>query len=154
MRKLSFLLIILLTSASAIGQTNFSGKWKINRDKSELAEQFSMAPNSVEIKQEANKLDVTRNSTFQGEDYSNTSTFTLDGKVSENAGWMDIVTKSTASWSDDKKSLKVVTIWPMQDGGEMTITSIYNLKGKDLEINTTASSSFGDVTEVQVFEKM
>jgi len=41
----------------------------------------------------------------------------------------------------------------MGDNGEMTIIEIYKITGGNLIIETSASSSFGDVAETQVFEK-
>ena len=154
MKKIIYLLGILLISSSAFSQKmDFSGTWKLNKEKSELGEQYSMAPVSIELQMQANLLTESRELNFQGESFTTTDKFTLDGKECENPGWMDSVKKSTANWSADKTSLTIITRIPMQDGGELTITSAYSMKGANLVISTTAASSFGEFTEVQVFDK-
>lgn len=154
MKKLIYLLALTLISSAAYSQkADFTGKWKLNKEKSELSEQFSMAPQKVEIEMEKNSLVETRHSSFQGESFTSTDTYTLDGKECENVGWMDSVKKSTASWSDDKTVLKITTEIPMQDGGSMTINTAYSLKGSSLVIKTSASSSFGEMAETFIFDK-
>jgi len=154
MKKIIYLLAFIVISSTAIGQkTDFSGNWKLNKEKSELGEQFSMAPGAIEITHEINLLSETRHSNIQGDEYTFKNKYTLDGKECENKGWMESVIKSTANWSDDKKELHIVSKIPMQDGAEMTVTSNYSIKEKNMVIKTTASSSYGDFSEVQVYEK-
>ena len=153
MKKILYLIVLVFLASQGYGQkVNFSGTWKINKEKSQLGEEFSMAPNKVIVDQGKNSLSVERHSTWQGEEFSFTDRFTLDGKECENPGWMDSVKKSTAVWAD-KKVLKVTTKIPMQDGGEMTIEDQYSLEGGNLHIKTFASSSYGEMTEVYVFDK-
>jgi hypothetical protein len=66
---------------------------------------------------------------------------------------MDTKKKSTADWSSDKKSLKITSKMPMQDGGEMTIIEIFNMQDINMVIETSASSSFGEFSETQVYDK-
>lgn len=154
MKKISILLALALISSLAIGQkVNFSGTWNINRGDSELNDQFSMAPNSLVIDQSKKELTIQRNSSWQGQDYSYTDKFTLDGKVCENVGFMDMVKKSTADWNEDKRSLKITSTIGMQDGSDMTITETLSKEGDQLVLNTTATSSFGEMSEVFVFDK-
>jgi hypothetical protein len=153
MKKIIYLFALALIASSGFGQkVDFSGKWKINREKSQLGEEFSMAPNEIILEQGRKSLSVERHSSWQGEDFSFTDNFTLDGKECENPGWMDTVKKSTAVWAG-KKVLKITTKIPTQDGGEMTITEEYKLDGDNLSIKTFASSSYGEMTEVYVFDK-
>ena len=153
MKKILYLIVLVFLASQGYGQkVNFSGNWKINKEKSQLGEEFSMAPNKVIVDQGKNSLSVERHSTWQGEEFSFTDRFTLDGKECENPGWMDSVKKSTAVWAD-KKVLKVTTKIPMQDGGEMTIEDQYSLEDGNLHIKTFASSSYGEMTEVYVFDK-
>jgi hypothetical protein len=154
MKKLIYLLALVLISSSSFSQkVDFSGDWKLNKEKSTLGEQFSMAPNTIEMSQDKNSLTEVRHANYQGEDFTFTDKYTLDGKECENPGWMDSIKKSTASWSDDNKVLNIITKIAMQDGGEMTITAHYSLDGDNLLIKTTASSSYGDMTEKQVYDK-
>lgn len=154
MKKISLLLTLALLSSITIGQrTNFSGTWNINREKSELNDQFSMAPNSLMLDQSRKELSIQRNSSWQGQDFSYTDTFTLDGKECENVGFMDMIKKSTANWNDDKKSIMITSTIEMQDGSEMTITENLSLDGDNLVLHTSASSSYGEMSEVFVFDK-
>jgi len=154
MKKLVYILAILMVSTAAFAQkTDLSGKWKLNREKSELGEQFSMAPEDIELTMDKNTLTEVRHVNWQGETITITDKFTLDGKTCENPGWMDSVKKSTATWSDDGKVLTIVTKIPMQDE-EMTVTTKYNMKDGKMVINSEASSSYGVMSEVQVFDKL
>ncbi len=154
MKRTIYLLALLLITSIAYGQkTDMNGNWKLNKEKSQLGEQFSMAPLKIEIKQEKNLLTETRQSNFQGEDFTNTNKYTLDGLESKNPGWMDSVVKSTAKWSDDKTTLKIVSKFPLQDGGEMTVNYDYTLKEGRLVITTNANSSWGEFGETQVYDK-
>ena len=154
MKKFVYLFTLVIISSSGFGQTvDFSGTWKINKEKSELGQEFSMAPNEIILEQKENSLIVERHSTFQGEDFTFIDKLTLDGKECENKGWRDSVKKSTAIWADDNKILKVTSKIPMRDGEEMTIIQEYRMDGDNLSIETSASSSYGDMTELFVFDK-
>jgi len=118
-----------------------------------MNDQFSMAPDALVMKQDKKTLSIERHSSFQGESFSFTDNFTLDGKECENRGWMDSVKKSTAVWDKGKKSLTITSKIPMQDGGDMTITEILSMDGDNLVVESTASSSFGEMTEKFVFDK-
>ena len=39
------------------------------------------------------------------------------------------------------------------DGGEMTITETYKMNGANLVIESSASSSYGDLSETMVYDK-
>lgn len=145
-------LLLISTIVSAQG-LDFSGNWKLNRSISKLNDQFSMAPKEIILAQKDNDFNVERHSTFQDRDFTIKDKFTLDGKEAINPGWQDTQKKSTAIWADDKTSLKITSKIPMGDNGEMTIIEIYKIAGGNLIIETSASSSFGDVAETQVFEK-
>ncbi len=154
MSKIVFLLAILLGSVIVSAQAiDFSGNWKLDKETSKLNDQFSMAPKDIIVAQSDNDFNVERHSSFQDNDFTINDKFTLDGKECINPGWQDTEKKSTAIWADDKQSLKITTIFPMGDNGEMTIVEVYKLDGENLIIETSASSSFGDVAERMVFNK-
>ena len=154
MKHFAYFLAILLISSSAYAKkADFSGKWKINRAKSELNDQFSMAPDALVMKQDKKTLSIERHSSFQGETFTFTDNFTLDGNECENRGWMDSVKKSTAVWDKGKKVLTITSKIPMQDGTEMTVTEVFSMEGENLVLEATAASSFGDMTEKFVFDK-
>ncbi len=154
MKKSLFLLVVILISAFATANAaDFSGKWKLNRANSKLNDQFTMAPNELIVVQNENELNLEKHSTFQNQDFITNDKFTLDGKECINKGWRDSQKKSTASWSDDKSSLKITTKIPMRDNGEMTIVEVYKLNGNTLVNESQGSSSFGEMKETYIFDK-
>lgn len=154
MNKMAFLLAVLLVSTIVSAQTiDFSGNWKLNGSKSKLNAQFSMAPKDMIAAQTGNDFNLERHSSFQGNDFTIKDKYTLDGKECINPGWQDTQKKSVAVWSDDKLSLKITTKFPMGDNGEMTIVEIYKMDSSNLVVESSASSSFGDVAETLVFDK-
>jgi hypothetical protein len=154
MKKILFLIAAFTLSAGIYAQApDFTGTWKLNDSKSKLNEEFSMAPKEIIITQQGNDMKVERHSSFQGQDFTTVDKFTLDGIECINTGWMDSQKKSKAVWADDKLSLKITTILPMGDNGDMTIVEVYKMDGVAMVITSSTSSSFGDSTETQVFEK-
>lgn len=154
MKKFLFIFVAFLISFQLAAQvTDFSGSWKLNRANSKLNDQFSMAPNALIITQKGIDFGLEKHSTFRDKEFTFNDKFTLDGKECINPGWQDSQKKSVATWSDDKKSLKITTKFPMMNNGEMILVEGYKLNGTALEIETAASSSFGEVKEVYVFDK-
>jgi len=154
MKKIKFLLAALLISSVASAQAvNFSGSWKLNTAKSKLGTEFSMAPHDIILIQKGNDLSVEKHSNFQDQEFTTNDKFTLDGKECINTGWQDSQKKSTVTWSDDKKSLKVTTKLPMNDGTEILIIEVYKMDSNNMVIETSASSSYGDMAESQVYDK-
>ncbi|MBN1145599.1 MAG: hypothetical protein JXA72_14315 [Bacteroidales bacterium] len=154
MKKTVIILASLMISALVGAQgINLSGSWKLNSSKSKLNAEFSMAPKSINMTQNGNSLSVEKHSEFQGQEMVSTDKLTLDGKECINPGFMDSQKKSTAVWSDDKKSLKVTSKIAMGDGNEMVITEIYKLDGTSLVIDSSSSSSFGEMAETMVYDK-
>ena len=133
---------------------DFSGTWKLNESMSELNEEFSFAPVQITITQEKNMLTAERKSIFQGNEYTMASKYTLDGKESKNKGFQDMEYVSVAQWSDDGKSLVIKATFPMQDGGEMKSDDTYMIVEKQLTVKHHLNSSYGDVTEKWVFDKV
>jgi hypothetical protein len=151
MKKLTFLIAALFFSTLGFAQTDFSGTWKLNSSKSKLGER-SFAPKEIVVVQKGNNLSVESHSEWQGQERIRTNKYTLDGKECVNAGFRDSEIKSTAVWSGDKKSLKITSKFEMQNG-EMIMTATYKMDGKNLVIESSSSSSFGDRSETQVFDK-
>ncbi len=154
MKKSSFLFAaFILLAAISVNATDFSGKWKLNKSKSMLNDQFSLAPSDAVIVQSGNDFSIEKHANFQGTDYTISEKYTLDGKESINEGFQGTKKKSVAVWDDSKQVLTVKSTLPMQDGTEVSITEVYKMKGADLELKSFASSSYGDLDETIVFEK-
>ena len=151
MKKIVFLVSALIFATVAFAQTDFSGTWKLNSSKSKLGER-SFAPKELVITQTGNDLNIESHSQFQDREMTRTNKYTLDGKECVNAGFRDTEVKSTAVWSDDKKVLTISSKFPMQNG-EMKMTAVYKIDGESLVVESSSSSSFGDRSETQIFDK-
>lgn len=149
-----FVLAFMFTG-SVFGQTpDFSGKWKLNKDKSKLNQEFSMAPRQLNVEQKGNNLSIERMVEFQGQSMTISDKFTLDGKECINEGFQGSKKKSVVSWSEDKKSMIIKTKFPMQDGGEISITETLKLDSGTLNMVSAVSSDWGDMSETHIFDKM
>jgi len=95
MKKIVYLLAFLLVSLTSVGQVvNFSGTWALNKAKSTLNDQFSMAPGKMILVQNANDFAAEKHVTFQDQEFTTNDKFTLDGNECVNVGWMDSKKKS------------------------------------------------------------
>jgi len=90
MKKIIYLIAFTLVSLTSMGiGIDFSGTWNLNKSKSTLSDQFSMAPTQLVISQTADALVIERHSTFQDQNFTFKDKLTLDGKECINDGWMD-----------------------------------------------------------------
>ncbi|MBP1674134.1 MAG: hypothetical protein H6Q24_272 [Bacteroidetes bacterium] len=154
MNKTLIIFAALLFSTSAIAQVpDLSGSWKLNSEKSKLNAEFSFAPKEIIITQAGNDFTVEKHSSFQDQEFVTTDKLTLDGKECINTGFQDTQKKSTAIWSEDKTSLKIISKMSIGDGGDMTITEVYKMDGSNMVLESLASSSYGDLNETIVYDK-
>lgn len=154
MKKILYLLVCSLISLTSMAKVaDFSGTWNLNKIKSTLNEQFSMAPSQLILQQSAETLDVEKHATWQDQEFTINDKFTLDGKECINKGWQDSKKTSTAVWSGDEKTLTITSKIPMQDGNEMTIVESYRMEDANLKVAVSVSSSFGDMSETFLFDK-
>lgn len=154
MKKILYLLVFSLFTLTAMAKvSDFSGTWNLNKEKSTLNEQFSMAPSQIILQQSADVLDVEKHATWQDQEFTIKDKFTLDGKECINPGWQDSKKTSTAVWSADEKTLTITSKLPMQDGNEMTIVEIYQMQDNNLKVDVSANSSFGEMKETFLFDK-
>ena len=154
-QKLFCLLAVMAISLAAVAKNpDFSGKWKLNESKSTLNTEFSFAPVEITITQEKNKITTERVSVRQGNEFTRTSSYTLDGKESINEGYQGSEIVSVATWSDDGKSLAIVTTRERRDGGEMKITTTYRMDGKNLVVENSMEGGRRESSpETWVFDK-
>jgi hypothetical protein len=138
--------------AFAVNAADFSGNWKLNKSKSKLGDQFSMAPSILIAAQSGNDFNVEKHISFQDQEMTTKEKYTLDGKESINPGFQDSQKKSTAVWSGDKNSLTITSKLPMGDN-DMTTIEVYKIVDGNLVIESKMSSSFGENNETMVFEK-
>jgi hypothetical protein len=149
----------LMISASILGQVNFSGNWAFNETKSNIGEGGTrMVCRKITISQSDNTFILEKYFTDrQGEEIKMTETYTLDGKESKNTIY-NIEKKSTATWSDDKKSLTVSSQMVFEMNGqenEIKSVEVYSLSDGDkiLTINSQSTSSMGERKLTLVYDK-
>jgi len=153
MKKIKILLATLLISSVAAAQVvNFSGSWKLNTSKSKLNTEFSFAPKTITLVQNGNNLNVEKLSTFDYQDYTTNDKLTLDGKECINPGWQDFQKKSTAVWSEDKKSL-IITSKVSTDSDDIIIKEVYKMDGSNMVLESSLSSYNGEMSETIFYDK-
>lgn len=154
MKKRILISVLFLITASVFAQQiNFSGTWMLNTEKSQLGYEFSLAPKEIIITHGGNNFTIEKHSNFQGQDYTSVDKLTLDGSECINPGFMEAQKKSTATWSDDKKILTIISKMYAGDFGDVTIKEVIKINEGRLQIESTASSSYGDLYEVMVYDK-
>lgn len=153
MKNLLVLTALIFLSASAFGQkANFSGSWKLNEQESKLGYQFSLAPKSLNVVHAKKTLDLNSTGEWNGREIENRQHFTLDGKECENAGPLETVTRSTASYDRKTKILKITTRGTAE-GMDYTLEQLMSLREDQLVIESEARSEMGSMYETFVFDK-
>ena len=143
-------LLILNANLLAADKPNFTGYWVIDKDNSQVGERgFGFLPSEMAIIHDDNKLEIVQ---MMGESADKLK-LTLDGKEckSEIMGRERI---STASWSQDRKS---ITIASKMAFGRGEMTSDLNLKlTRDtvLVMDYASKSPFGDRKAILVFTRV
>ncbi len=154
MKNIAFVLALVLFSSVAIGQkVNYSGEWKLNESKSELGYDFSMAPTSVSVKHTKKTLDLKSVNVWDGQEIVSESHLTLNGKETENMGFGESVTKSTAVVDKGTKTITIVTDGSSEGVGDWTSTQVMSMKDGNLVIEFEAASDMGEMAETYVFDK-
>lgn len=153
MKNLLSIIAITFLSISVMAQKpNFSGEWTLNKDKSELGYEFSLAPKALTVEHTKKTLDMTNYSEWEGQEVEIKTHYTLDGEICENTGFMDSVTKSTASF--DKKARTITIETDGSAGGyDYSITQILSMKDGQLVVEMEAASDMGEMAETFVFDK-
>jgi len=153
MRNFVFIIALAFLSATAFGQkVNFSGEWKLNESKSELGYEFSLAPISMTLDHAKKTFDQTSISEWDGMEIETKNHYTLDGEVSENPGFEDSVSESTAVFDKKAGILKIVTDGEVQGMG-YTLTQVYTMVEGQLVVESEAASDMGEMVETFVFDK-
>lgn len=152
MKKMFLFMLAVAFSAASFGQ-NISGNWKMNESKSKLNEQFSLSPKSLKITQDGNTLVLAKTVEFQGQSMESTENYTLDGKECSNPGFMDATKKSTVTVSEDKKTITITSKVTMENG-DISSVEVFTMNGDNLVYDSKSSSSFGDMAETAVYDKI
>ncbi len=170
--KLFTAVALLFVFVSATAQVNFSGTWTLNPEKS----QFGGGPGGggpggggggpmgggapMIVTQAGNNLSVERTMRGRdgGEDTKMVTKYTLDGQATTNTRTSpmgEMTSKSTVTWSADKKFITIVTTMSF-DGNEMKTTETWKLgpDGKSLSIESVRPGFDGGETKsTMVYDK-
>lgn len=154
MKNFALVLVLVLFSSVVIGQkADYSGEWKLNESKSELGYDFSLAPASMTITHTKKALDLKTVNVWDGTEVVSESHITLDGKETENIGFGESVTKSTAEVDKKTKAIIITTKGSAEGVGDWTSTQNMFMKEGNLVIQFEAASDMGEIAETYVFDK-
>lgn len=162
--KISLMLFTIIVglsfSMNSIAQkSNFSGTFKLNESKSTLGDGPMRPAFQMIVNQDDSTLTTERKSIGRnGEERVQTYKYTLDGKICENKGFMNNVSKSKVTWSANQKSLTInTTIVFNRDGESMEMKSneIWTISadGSTLNIESTRNSPMGEMKLTLVYDK-
>lgn len=154
MKKLLYLLVFMIFALTSIGQRiNFSGTWTLNKVKSTLFEQYSLAPAQLILIQTSDSLMVEKHGNFQGQDYVTKDKFSFDGKECINSGIIESKKTSILVWSEDGKILTISSKVPTHDQGEATLNEVYIMEENNLKVMLNAASLMGEMSETYLLDK-
>ncbi len=158
MARTFFLLLILglFSLCWAADKPDFSGSYTLDEAKSNLSETRRMASKSLEVKQTAEKITITREYTNRsGESVSHTEELTLDGKVNK-VTVRNRTREVQVRWSDDDEQLIFTSeIEFERQGRSIKIQSKekWTLDGNTLTIESTNSSPRGERSATLLYTK-
>lgn len=142
----------------AQGKVNFSGKWVLNADKSQLGEFGGFSASELVIKQEKNTFNLDRTRAGRdGELRTRSETVIADGKEHKEEG-ENRTTTAVASWTEKGTKLTIKYDIEFQRQGEtftMKRTEVWTMDqgGKVLTIQSDSSSQRGETSVTLVYEK-
>ena len=163
MKNLTFITIIVLVLGVTMlyaGNTNFSGIWNLDQEKSEMGQggRMGMAALKLTITQDEKQISIDRftSSEYRG-DVTTTDKVTLDGKETVNSTDFGD-RKLTATFSEDGKSFTIKSDMEMIRGDQtfqINTTEIWTLNedGTVLKIDQTRTSSRGERQSVLYYNK-
>ena len=155
------LLMSVSVSKAKENPVNFSGEWVLNVDKSDLGgapggRRRARMTSKMVVEQKDNKLVVEAFRTNRdGEEVSNVSTYTLDGKECTNTNNF-MTSVSVAKWSEDGETLTISSTITMSRGDRefnMEATEIWSLDKDLLAIDATRSTPRGERKSKAVYDK-
>jgi len=152
-------LVLAAVAFAAPAKTNFSGTWVLDEKKSEGLR----GPSSVTmtVKQDGDKLEVTRQIKDQMGDRTTNDTYTADGKEGEFTMQMmgnSQKGKRTVKWSADGATLEIketMTVERQGQTADIETVSKWSLSGdgKTLTVDLTRTSQMGAQSSKRVFNK-
>ena len=163
MKKQSYLFVamfvLMVAGLLVAAGTDFTGTWVLDESKQEAADGGPrMVAGKIIITQGDNSFSTERNmSNEMMGDFTISTNTTLDGKESTSEEQFG-TRKSTAAWSDDKKTLTVNSILNMNFNGEdmeMKSTEVWTLEDENtvLKLKTTSDTPMGLMESVNYYKK-
>lgn len=144
--------------SARVGNSDFTGKWVLNEEKSTMGERMFFASAELVVKQDAGTISIDRTRTGRdGEMRTSNEKLNMDG--SKNVSTRENGSTTTvATWSEDGKSLNLKSEIEFNRQGEtftMSRSEVWTLDpgGKVLTIESTSSSSRGENSVTLVYDK-
>ena len=133
--------------AGAQTKPNFSGMWKMNREKSKLEALDNIRSIIVKIEHKEPHFSESVTLTHDGGDFTVEGNYTTDGKESEVQSTSGAL-KATAKWEGDA----LIVEWK-NEGFQVRRKYILSADGKTLTTNARRYTANGEIDEMSVFEK-
>ena len=139
-------------------ETDFSGEWILNDSKSDMGQGMFRVSKAISVRQKGNDLELEKIRTGRdGQEIKSTEKLTPDGNPTVNEQGTR-TTKTTVTWSDDGKSITLVSNTTFSREGqtrEMSSTEIWTLDntGKTLTVKYSGSSPRGEQKATLVYDK-
>ena len=152
----SFFIIPALSFAA--GNTDFTGEWALNNEKSELGEGRFFSPLRMTVKQESETITIDRTTTGRnGDERTRSQTLTMEGKENK----METERRSSISvvtWSEDGSALTIKADSEFSRQGEVMKRQTGENRGleedgKILKIQSSMSTPRGDRAVTLVYDK-
>ena len=147
--------VLLICSATiaafAANKPDFSGTWIFSPEKSKNIGMMSQMKMSQTIVQSEKALDVTSDTTFQGNDQQMKTHYDLTGKPAANDSPMAGPSETVSKWDEDK----IVTTWTSKGAVEgtktvRTETRSLSADGKSMTVESVRGSN---PPVVMIFDK-
>jgi len=137
--------------ALAAAQTDFSGTWEFNTEKSKNIGMMAQMKMSLAIQQSDTALEITAHSTYQGKDQENKTHLDLTGNPATNESPMGGPNETVSKWD----GAKLVTTWTGQSAiaGKTVVrteTRSLSTDGKVLNLESVRGSN---PPVVMIFDK-
>ena len=152
-----FLFLFSVTVFASAGDMDFSGEWKLDKEKSEMSD-VPLYLSQIKITQEGNSLQTTRTYSNQyGEQYPFDEEVIVDGEGREILIY-EMKRKTSALWSEDGKSLLITSITKYYgNSGEEEISSeeTWSLldKGKTISVKYSVVTVNGKYSGTNYYVK-
>jgi hypothetical protein len=150
--RLPILAICLVSLAAlAVEQTDFSGTWDFNTEKSKNIGMMAQMKMSLTIQQSDTALDIPAHSTYQGKDRDSKTHLDLTGSPATNESPMGGPNETVSKWDGGK----LVTTWTGESAvaGKKTVRTETRSLSADGKVLTVESVRGSNPPLVMVFDK-